>query len=97
MYCYHCMRKIADGSARCVHCGKPTFSSNYPHHLKPGTVLNNKFLVGAAIGEGGFGITYIGLDLILERKIAIKEFYPSGYANRNNTYSNEVIINYDNE
>ena len=97
MYCYHCMRKIADGSARCVHCGKPTFYSNYPHHLKPGTVLNNKFLVGATIGEGGFGITYIGLDLILERKIAIKEFYPSGYANRNNTYSNEVIINYDNE
>lgn len=72
MYCYHCMRKTADGSARCVHCGKPTFSSNYPHHLKPGTVLNNKFLVGDSIGEGGFGITYIGLDLILERKIAIR-------------------------
>ncbi len=97
MYCYHCMNKIADGSSRCVHCGNPTSSPNCPHHLKPGTVLNDKFMVGDTIGEGGFGITYIGLDLILERKIAIKEFFPSGFANRNNTFSNEVIINYEKE
>ena len=97
MYCYNCMREIADGSAHCVYCGSSTTPSIPPHQLKPGTILNNKFMVGNVIGEGGFGITYVGLDLVLERKIAIKEFFPSGYANRNNTYSNEVTLNYTNK
>ena len=81
----------------CVHCGKMVHEDDFPHHLKPGTILRNQYLVGNSIGEGGFGITYIGLDLSLDVKIAIKEFYPSGYANRNNTVSNKVTLNYHNE
>ena len=53
--------------------------------------------MGDAIGEGGFGITYVGFDLNLELKIAIKEFYPNGYANRNNTLGNNVTLNYQHE
>ena len=97
MYCYNCMNEINEGSEYCVHCGNKTAADDIPHHLKSGTVLNNKYLVGNAIGEGGFGITYIGRDLTLDIKIAIKEFYPSGYANRNNTLSNKVTLNYRNE
>ena len=97
MYCYDCMKEIKDGSNVCCYCSSSTQPSYCPHHLKPGTVLNNRYLVGNAIGEGGFGITYIGRDTKLEYKIAIKEFYPSGFANRNNTVSNEVTLNYQNE
>ena len=60
------------------------------HHLLPGTVLNGKFLVGMALGEGGFGITYIGRDLMLDMKVAIKEYFPTGYVNRSNTVSPSV-------
>ena len=97
MYCYECMNEIMDGSRHCSFCGKSTESHVHPHHLKPGTILHNQYLVGNSIGEGGFGITYVGKDLSLDMKIAIKEYYPSGYANRNNTVSNKVTLNYQNE
>ena len=91
------MNEIMDGSRHCSFCGKSTEPHVHPHHLKPGTILHNQYLVGNSIGEGGFGITYVGKDLSLDMKIAIKEYYPSGYANRNNTVSNKVTLNYQNE
>ena len=97
MYCYECMKEIKDGSKFCYYCGKSTQCEEQPHLLKPGTILHNQYLVGNPIGEGGFGITYVGLDLNLDMKIAIKEFYPVGFANRNNTVSNNVTLNYENE
>jgi serine/threonine protein kinase len=39
-------------------------------------------VLGRALGQGGFGITYIGWDLFLARKLAIKEYLPSGVATR---------------
>ena len=62
------------------------------HHLPAGTVLSNgRYLVGWALGQGGFGITYIGRDLTLNMRIAIKEYYPSAYVSRNCDVSNIVI------
>ena len=39
-------------------------------------------MVGRILGQGGFGITYIGWDIALEKKVAIKEYYPSGQVGR---------------
>ena len=89
-YCNHCMNKIDENDRVCAFCGQPTVYVCPNHHLFPGTLLNKKFLVGAALGEGGFGITYIGRDLNLDSKVAIKEYYPNGYANRNNTGSTDI-------
>jgi serine/threonine protein kinase len=47
-------------------------------YLAPGTVLKEQYVVGRLLGHGGFGITYLGWDLNLARKIAIKEYFPSG-------------------
>lgn len=53
-----------------------------PHYLTPGTVLGNRFIVGTAIGVGGFGITYKCFDSTLGVIVAVKEFYPAGLVNR---------------
>ena len=90
-YCYHCMSMIKDDdTASCPYCGRRNDEEVPLHHIKPGTVLDRKFLVGMAIGEGGFGITYIGRDLNLDIKVAIKEYYPVGYVNRYNIDTNGV-------
>lgn len=34
------------------------------------------------IGQGGFGIIYLGWDLNLDMKLAIKEYYPNGFVIR---------------
>ena len=92
MYCYNCMNEINEDNY-CFHCGKENKADTAAHHLKPGTILNNKFLIGNSIGEGGFGITYVGFDKNLSIRIAVKEYFPSGYANRNNSVSNSVSPN----
>ena len=89
-YCKFCMCPLAEGDQECPFCGRSLETEQPPHHLAPGTVLNKKFLVGAAIGEGGFGITYIGRDLSLDMRVAVKEYYPSGYVNRNCAASSAV-------
>jgi serine/threonine protein kinase len=40
------------------------------------------YLVGRVLGQGGFGITYLGFDLQLRRKVAIKEYIPHSIASR---------------
>lgn len=51
--------------------------------LNPGTVLNG-FRIERVLGAGGFGITYLAFDLDLKRNVALKEFLPTGLAQRVN-------------
>lgn len=81
--CIHCMREKAQPGGRCEHCGYLPEEHSIPsHHLEPFVILAGKYLVGSALGEDGFGITYIGMDLNLEMRVAIKEYYPNGCAIR---------------
>ena len=51
--------------------------------LPEGTYLEkDKYRIERVIGDGGFGITYLGYDEKLRRKVAIKEFYMRGYCYR---------------
>ena len=93
-YCYSCMRPVGQSSTFCRYCGKNINESSDmgPYQLKPGTVLQNRYLIGRVLGEGGFGITYIGLDKVLTKRVAVKEFYPAGAAHRASVVSDGVII-----
>ena len=67
----------------CPNCGyDPGQGQKNTFSLPPQTILYGKYLVGRVLGQGGFGITYIGWDIALERKVAIKEYYPSGQVSR---------------
>ena len=81
-FCTYCMSPVAPGES-CPVCGLTEGSyTPSPHHLPPGTVLMDRYLVGRVLGEGGFGITYIGCDLRLELKVAIKEYFPTDRVSR---------------
>ena len=68
----------------CPHCGlnENDLGGASPAFIKPGYVLNDRYIVGIALGQGGFGITYIGFDKVLGQRVAIKEYYPSDIAQR---------------
>lgn len=92
-YCYNCMRPL-DGAVFCKYCGADCKAQiqGKPYFLPCGTVLSNRYITGRVIGEGGFGITYIGMDTTLSKRVAVKEFYPSGIASRNSAVSKEIGV-----
>ncbi len=62
--------------------------------MEVGSVLRERYRLGSIMGVGGFGITYAAEDLMLERKVAIKEYYPMGIVARNSDKSVQVISEY---
>ncbi len=76
--CYSCMKEVNNEKKKtCPYCGEPMELPNREQSgLKPGTVLQDKYLVGKMIGSGGFGNTYVGSNRFLQTKVAIKEFFP---------------------
>ncbi len=92
-YCINCMEQFDENLARCPHCGYDQTADPFPFGVKPDTILRGRYLVGRVLGQGGFGITYVGYDLTLELKVAIKEYFPTGIVTRNNTVSNQVQWN----
>ena len=97
MRCMGCMltyEETTDG--RCPYCG---YAGGTPakeaYHIKPGSLLNDRYVIGRSIGYGGFGVTYIAWDNKLERRVAIKEYMPSDYATR--IPGNLTVTIYDGE
>lgn len=92
--CLYCFGDL-DSNRVCMNCHhKADDVPSPPHHLPQRTVIGpqNRYLIGKALGEGGFGITYLGWDLQQGIKVAVKEYFPSGYVTRI-AGNNQVIIN----
>lgn len=80
--CESCFEEV--GAQPCPVCGyDPSTAVNDPTMLAPGSILIGKYIIGRAIGKGGFGITYLALDNSTGKKVAVKEYYPFGLAIRN--------------
>lgn len=79
MRCFYCMEEYDEElDVICPFCGndvvRPTNDNNC---LAAGSVLKQRYVLGRVLGDGGFGITYIGYDKALKRKVAVKEFFPN--------------------
>jgi serine/threonine protein kinase len=71
------------GLPECPTCGRAfDLPPRSPLQLKPRTLLHEQYLIGRALGDGGFGITYLAWDTGLESRLAIKEYMPNGVAGR---------------
>jgi len=80
--CPGCFQETG-GSHLCPHCGYDEQAPRPAKTLAPRTLLHGQFLVGRVLGKpGGFGITYLGWDRGLHRRVAIKEYFPRDIAGR---------------
>ena len=72
-YCPFCLSAVQ--GEICPHCGKSIFYNGDPMHLQVGYVLNgtHPYVLGASLGQGGFGITYIALDIMTNCKRFVLE------------------------
>ncbi len=60
--CLYCFGDL-DKDRVCTKCRKRADDTpSPPHHIPQRTVLNGKYLLGKALGEGGFGITLLGIS-----------------------------------
>ena len=64
------------------------------HCLRKGTRLIGRYTIEGVLGQGGFGITYLGMDELHEKPVAIKEFFPQGIVTRNIEYQDTVTVTF---
>ena len=81
--CFGCFEQYDDSFDICPHCGyaegtEPELAT----YMRPGAILKERYVIGSALGHGGFSVTYLAWDALLLHKVAIKEYLPSEYATR---------------
>ena len=99
--CFGCM-ELKQNEGACPVCGYDhEIEPESPQHLKPGTILQGKYLLGRVLGHGGFGITYLAWDINLDIRLAVKEYMPREFAARHagktiiSIYSGEMARHFD--
>ncbi len=81
--CPGCFQHKEEAVAICPQCGYDTAALRSPLLLPVLICLNQRYLVGRPLGKpGGFGMTYLGFDLTLQVKVAIKEYCPRDLVGR---------------
>ena len=104
--CPYCSSSIAENLKNCPVCGGsldivcPTCEP-----LAEGSVIGGKYKINKVLGSGGFGITYLAYDEKLDRKVAVKEYFPDGIATRTGNKvtmpptldNNENLLSFKNE
>lgn len=79
--CLGCMEEKNDDGP-CIYCGYSDSTPYLPSYLAPGTVLNDRYLVGKLLRYNGEGALYLAYDSIMKKKIWIKEYMPDTLCTR---------------
>ena len=93
--CENCFEEISGD--KCENCGFVSSDSALDKSLlTAGSILSNRYVIGRVIGKGGFGTTYLAYDALVCRKIAIKEYFPYGIAQRTSENTDVSVLSEDN-
>lgn len=79
--CMNCMSEYNEQNTRCPKCGfseAEMFSvQKLPKDiLRPGTVLQGRFIIGRPLSCSDYSFVYIAWDGVLRRCVAIREYFP---------------------
>ena len=55
--------------------------------LPANTIIDGAYRIEQVVGSGGFGITYVAEDIKLVTVVALKEYYPFDFGDRDQTMS----------
>lgn len=81
--CSFCFEEIKPSEAKCNCCGRLQSEAEEKTDFLPiGTILYGEYMIGKVLGNGGFGVTYLGYNLKEKKKVAIKEFFPEALCYR---------------
>ena len=82
-----CPACFSEFSGAVCSCG---YHENANHQLPMGTLLRKRYQIGRVLGQGGYGITYLCWDTLMQRPVAVKEFFPEGTVYRRSDISTNV-------
>lgn len=80
--CYGCMMPLEEGNEICPECGYHVNAPHLPSYLAPGSMLNDRYIVGKLKSYNGESANYIAFDTITETKVVIKEYMPDSLCTR---------------
>ena len=81
-FCFRCMNRLPAPDEVCPRCGWNNQDRRNGEGELPFASLAHKYIIGKALGRGGFGITYVGLNIALGTRVAIKEYFPAEISRR---------------
>ncbi len=79
--CYGCM-EIKPDDGECPYCGYKKDSPYLPAYLAPGTMLNDRYVVGKLLFCNGESAVYLAFDSVIEKKVWLKEYMPDALCKR---------------
>lgn len=85
--CMCCMRDYSEDERECPLCGYSEAQmksdiEEFPEALHPETILAGRFILGRTLSVNDFSIIYISWDALLQRRVAIREYFPFGLGTR---------------
>lgn len=73
--CVFCMHAMYEANQLCPECGRGIWEYDWREEwLEPGTILGDKYYIGAVLDDVNERVTYLGYDIILEQKVVVKEY-----------------------
>jgi serine/threonine protein kinase len=92
----NCFQDQVSNQSVCRTCGWDARRYKHPAQALPlRTVLQDHYLIGKVLGQGGFGITYAAWDTKNQLKVALKEYFPIDIAKRTSSFGVDINKEYN--